>query len=107
SAASLLQYVMTRLGATDDLGPNRMVGIKTKATLASDDAWRAGHAAAQPALLATAVTGPALALPLVAWRIAAGSDASLVLTVASGVAAAVVLVLFGAAVVRANRAARG
>lgn len=106
AAASLLQYAMTQQGGTDGMGPNRLVGIRTKATLASDEAWRAGHAAAQPWLLATAVLGPVLALALVAWRVAAGSPPSAALTVAAAAATLVVLGLFASAVVRAQRSAR-
>jgi|SRR5690349_5178103 SdpI/YhfL family protein len=106
AAASLLQYVMTRLGGTDGMGPNRLVGIRTRATLASDGAWRAGHEAAQPWLLAAAVLGAALGVPLVVWRIVAGPDLPLGSTVACAVATAAVLTCFATGIARAQHAAR-
>ena len=106
SAVCLLQFVMTQLGATQGMGPNRLAGIKTKATLASDGAWRAGHAAAQPALLTAAVTGLGAAIPLALWQASSDTDPSPAFTVVCALAAAAVAVLFGLAVHRANRAAR-
>ena len=41
-------FVVTRMGASGEMGRNGAVGIRTKATKRSDAAWRAGHAAALP-----------------------------------------------------------
>ncbi|CAL8900068.1 hypothetical protein KVA01_09990 [Kocuria varians] len=41
-------YGVTRAGATGGMGRNGAVGIRTRATKRSDDAWQAGHAAALP-----------------------------------------------------------
>jgi hypothetical protein len=42
----------------DSLPPrSRLVGLKTRATLRSDEAWAAGHAAARPVLRVGAVVG--------------------------------------------------
>ncbi|WP_457190289.1 SdpI family protein [Nocardioides sp. P5_E3] len=106
SAVCLLQFVMTRLGATQGMGPNRLDGFKTKATLASDGAWRAGHAAAQPALLTAAVTGLGVAIPLALRQASSDADPTPAFTVVCALAAVAVAVLFGLAVHRANRAAR-
>jgi len=106
SAVCLLQFVMTRLGATQGMGPNRFAGIKTRATLASDGAWRAGHAAAQPALLTAAVTGLGVAVPLALWRASSDTDPTPAFTVVCALTAAAVAVLLGLAVHRADRAAR-
>ena len=39
-------YGVTRAGATGGISRNGAVGIRTRATKRSDDAWQAGHAAA-------------------------------------------------------------
>ena len=41
-------FMVTRMGASGDMGRNGAVGIRTKATQRSDAAWHAGHAAALP-----------------------------------------------------------
>ena len=43
--------------AAGQLERNSFIGVRTKATKASDAAWHAGHRAAYPWLRATAVTG--------------------------------------------------
>lgn len=45
-----LMFWMQSLAASDSLARNGLVGIRTRATLASDEAWTAGHKAAIPAL---------------------------------------------------------
>lgn len=40
--------MVTRMGATGGMGRNGAVGIRTRATKRSDDAWQAGHTAALP-----------------------------------------------------------
>ncbi|MEV8157238.1 SdpI family protein [Kocuria salsicia] len=41
-------FMVTRMGASGEMGRNGAVGIRTRATKRSDAAWRAGHAAALP-----------------------------------------------------------
>ncbi|MCC5671419.1 SdpI family protein [Kocuria rhizophila] len=41
-------FMVTRMGASGEMGRNGAVGIRIKATKRSDAAWRAGHAAALP-----------------------------------------------------------
>ena len=51
--ASGLMLVLMRTG----LERNDLIGLRTRATKASDESWRVGHAAARPVLGAVAVTG--------------------------------------------------
>lgn len=87
---------------------NSAVGIRTKATMASDDAWRAGHAAAAPMLTAAFLTAYAAALTSLALALAlaltdSGSPAAVIVPAAGTVA---FLALLVAAAVKANSAAR-
>lgn len=43
------------LAKTGRLDRNRAIGIKTRATLASDDAWKRGHKAGAPWILSSAL----------------------------------------------------
>lgn len=106
AAVCLLQHHLTRSGAAREMGPNRLVGIKTRATLASADAWARGHAAAQPALLAAAVTGLGAGVPLALVHVATGGVGGAGFVVACASTTVAVLVLVGVAVGRANGAAR-
>ena len=51
--AAALMLVLMRTG----LERNDLIGLRTRATKASDESWRVGHAAARPVLGAVAVTG--------------------------------------------------
>ncbi|MEU8892904.1 SdpI family protein [Streptomyces sp. NPDC048442] len=103
----LIQYVKNQV-VSGSIQRNSAIGIRTKATMASDAAWAKGHAAAAPTLTATFLTAYAVgAISLVTGVVMMVSDgrnpAVLVLPLCGLV---VVLGLLVAASVRANAAAR-
>jgi hypothetical protein len=97
--------------ATGTLERNGLVGIRTRATMTSDEAWRAGHSAANPRVRAAAYAGYGfaavaivsgivlLALDADGWVLAVPLVTALV-----GYAASLALLLLAAQA--ANRAAR-
>ncbi|CAM5251071.1 hypothetical protein GCM10010329_07730 [Streptomyces spiroverticillatus] len=102
-----VQYVK-RLVGEDGFGRNAAIGIRTRATMASDEAWRRGHAAAVPLLRATYLTAygagaVSLATGVVLLAADTRSAAALVVPLCGLVA---VLGLLIAASARANGAAR-
>lgn len=50
-------HFIDRSISKSELARNEVFGLRTRATLASDDAWNAGHQSARPYLKATAVIG--------------------------------------------------
>lgn len=101
---ALLFGMVARSAAEGSLDRNGLVGIRTRATRSSDEAWRAGHAAALPSMrVAGRVSlGSAVVLPGVAL---AGVGPGVVGAVA-GAAAAVLIGVLLLASRRADRAAR-
>lgn len=90
------------------LGRNHAIGIRTKATMASDAAWWAGHRAAAPWMLAAARTGyttAAVTTALIAAQLALGETYPLALVVPGGGFTAVLAAAL-LATRKANRAAR-
>ncbi|WP_405977639.1 SdpI family protein [Streptomyces sp. NBC_00158] len=101
-------HYMKNQVASGAIRRNSAVGIRTGATMASDGAWQAGHAAAAPLLTcafltayATAVISLALALALALAD--SGSPAAVIVPAAGTIA---FLALLVAATVKANAAAR-
>lgn len=101
-ALALFCFGVSLAVATRSLPPNALVGIRTRATRASAEAWYVGHRAARPALRLgglVALVGMAVVL------ITGASDPDRVLPV--GLASyGVVLVVLLAAAFLADRAAR-
>ena len=98
--AGVLQLWMATATASGRLGRNQIAGIRIPATLASDEAWLAGHRrakrSAQYAGWCAIVTGLLAFTPLETWLV--------VVSVLVGSVAMLVFVLYGASV--GGRAAR-
>lgn len=100
-AVLLLCLVMAHFAGTGAIQRNAAAGIRTRATLASDEAWRAGHSAARkPAAIAVGTT---LVASVVVVLIAHTAVVTAVLSVAY-LALFVGFIVW--LVVAANRAAR-
>ncbi|MFV0534714.1 MAG: SdpI family protein [Cumulibacter sp.] len=87
---------------------NRAVGIRTKATLASDAAWASGHKAAAPWILSAGILSTVMGLGALTLTVTAGKDglAPGVAPVYVTLAFLFIIVLVLVATVIANRAAR-
>lgn len=92
----------------EGLSRNRAVGIRTKATLASDEAWQRGHHAAAPWVLSAGILSIVMGIGALALTLASGEEgpASVVqgVYVAAAFLAVIAVVLLAARV--ANNAAR-
>ncbi|MFJ8540773.1 SdpI family protein [Streptomyces sp. NPDC093586] len=103
----MVHYVKNQ-AASGRIQRNSAVGIRTKATMSSDGAWRTGHASAAPMLTVTFLTAYAtgaisLAISLALTLNDAENPAVVIVPLAGLV---VVLALLTAAAVKANSAAR-
>ncbi|WP_243791818.1 SdpI family protein [Saccharopolyspora gloriosae] len=91
-----------------NLGRNPAIGIRTRATKSSDAAWKAGHLAAGPWLMAAARTGysgGAVTVVLALLLLTIGHDSPIALLVpCSATIAVIALVLIGTR--KANQASR-
>lgn len=93
-----------------DLGPNSVIGLKTKATTASPEAWRIGHEAASSLLRAALITATVVVAVTVGASMVSVLSGS---AIATGLAVTVPAVGLGVqailmvlATVRADKAAR-
>lgn len=105
---SALIHGIRQLTSGGRVDRNSAVGIRTRATQASDSAWAAGHLAAGPWLLATALTGYAAGLLAIVLagiaQTAGGSGVTAFIIASAGLASVVVLLLISTS--HANVAAR-
>ncbi|MEU8762721.1 SdpI family protein [Streptomyces sp. NPDC048659] len=96
---AVVHYVRNQV-AHGRIRRNSAVGIRTKATMASDEAWYAGHAAASPLLTASFLSAytPAAACLLLALTSSRSPAAGIVAAAGAGSA----LTLLTAAAIKAN-----
>lgn len=71
---SLLSVFMHQATKTGSISRNSAIGLRTKSTMASDQAWKAGHAAADPYLIAVAIIGVVVIVTSVTLPLAVGSE---------------------------------
>lgn len=90
---------------SESFGRNRAIGIRTRATLASDDAWSRGHKASAPWVLATAIAAAVFGLATLTLGFAGVDESSVavVIVIFGGFASVLACVIVCAVV--ANRAA--
>jgi hypothetical protein len=100
-AAALLLLVLGERAAEGRLARNYTMGIRIRSTLASDDAWLAGHQAAR---LPTDIGAIGLGLSGVLAVLLQGSSVGFVATVLAGAAWLFIWIFIGAK--RADRAAK-
>ncbi|QHY97543.1 hypothetical protein SSPS47_20785 [Streptomyces sp. S4.7] len=103
----LIHYVRNQVAA-GKIRRNSAIGIRTKATMSSDAAWEAGHAAAAPLLAVTFLTAYALGAITVLIGLVSAlgdiDDAAVLVVPLGGIL--VFLGLLSTAAARANAAAR-
>ncbi|WHS28751.1 SdpI family protein [Auritidibacter ignavus] len=101
----LLSALMLALSTnwTVSLGPNVAFGLKTRATKSSQEAWEAGHRAARPVLVTSAVSGLVATLFCVGFH-SANAETSLIAVVVTALFLTASLV---ASTFIANRRAKG
>ncbi|MBZ4319754.1 SdpI family protein [Streptomyces huiliensis] len=103
----MIHYVKSQV-ASGNIERNSMIGIRTKATMSSDDAWKAGHASASPLLMVAYLTAYSVGAVSLAISLALSlSDAeNPAVIIVPLVGIVVVLALLATAAGRANSAAR-
>ncbi|AEV82876.1 hypothetical protein ACWT_1857 [Actinoplanes sp. SE50] len=100
---SALALIMARLVDTDRLDRNAAFGIRTAGTKRSDQAWKAGHRAAQPLTRALGITGLCFAILILG---VAFTGARTVVTVTAVLGYAGMVTLLALMAHRADTAAR-
>lgn len=100
AVAGLVILLVGKLANDGRIGRNHLLGIRTKATMASNDAWRAAHEAAWPSLFWAGITATVIGLFLAALEPGRGDAIALV-----GIGIFAVVMLVVAATRQAMRAA--
>ena len=103
--SGIMFHIVYSAVRSQDLSRNRALGIRTRATLASDAAWREGHRVAGPYVLAAALSAYTSAALCVAVATTTGG-AGLLVGVSTGIGYLSVLVLLVIAGRVADGAAR-
>lgn len=105
TVASLALLVVGLMGLTGRLPRNHFAGIRTRATLASDEAWREGHRLGSAPLIFAAVAALMAGVAFLPFAVAGKVGGGVAAAVAVGQAA---VILVGAVIAWpvANRAAR-
>lgn len=106
---SLLALLMRQATKKGDLARNSALGLRTKTTMSSDQAWKAGHAAAEPYFLAITFVGAVVAVTCLALPFLVGDTdgkypAGMIVAPALGLVIQVIVLL--KATSAANAAAR-
>ncbi|GAA0397638.1 SdpI family protein [Streptomyces luteireticuli] len=104
---ALIHYMKNQV-ASGNIRRNSVIGIRTKATMSSDSAWEAGHAAATPMLTVTCLTAYAVGATTLAIGLALmlGDTRNPAVIIVPLIGIGAVLALLTAASVKANSAAR-
>lgn len=104
---SVAAHVVAAVSRSGQLSLNHSIGIRTRHTVASDEAWQAGHAAAAPTMARAAWTGYAFLVVMAATALALGLANAAPWLLGLAVAGLVtVVVILSAARRSADRAAR-
>lgn len=103
----LLCWKVTERAADGRLALNALAGIRTTATLSSEAAWLAGHAAALPTMKAVCLWSCVLGVVMAVWGVFLPLESAPVpLVVLFGVGYLGLLLGLGRAAAQANRAAK-
>ncbi|OZF37537.1 SdpI family protein [Rhodococcus sp. 14-2483-1-2] len=94
---SLTVYVTALVTKDPDQEPNSLIGIKTRATKSSKEAWVAGHRAAYPFMMAAAIHCLASAVSIAGLLVLGFVPATAMLTLSAALAlgGAVILTMSG------------
>lgn len=104
--AAVIFGSMSRVIKSESFGRNRALGIRTRATLASDAAWARGHTASAPWILSSAIAAAAFGVAVMSLGFLGvePSNVAVVVLTLGGFAVVFACLIIGTSV--ANRAAK-